>query len=42
MTSINSHIATALLLLRLSVFLVFLMWILDKFINPDHAAAIFD
>ncbi len=42
MTSINSQIATALLLLRLSVFLVFLMWTLDKFVNPAHAAAVFE
>ncbi len=32
----------ALLLLRLSVFLVMLMWTIDKFLNPDHAAAVFD
>lgn len=42
MTSTNSRIATALLLLRLSVFLVFLMWTLDKFVNPAHAAAVFE
>jgi len=42
MTSPHSRIATALLLLRLSVFLVFLMWTLDKFVNPAHAAAVFE
>jgi len=42
MTSTHSRIATALLLLRLSVFLVFLMWTLDKFVNPAHAAAVFE
>jgi hypothetical protein len=30
----------ALLLLRLSVFVVMLMWTLDKFVRPAHAAAI--
>ena len=31
-----------LLLLRLGVFVVMFMWTLDKFLNPNHAAAIFD
>lgn len=30
-----------LLALRLGVFLVMLMWTLDKFINPEHSAAVF-
>ena len=34
-------VANALLLLRLSVFVVMLMWTLDKFINPDHSAAVY-
>lgn len=37
----DRRIPVVLLLLRLSVFLVMLMWTLDKFVNPDHAAAIF-
>lgn len=37
----DRRIPLALLLLRLSVFLVMLMWTLDKFIQPDHAAAVF-
>ncbi|MEM9265815.1 MAG: hypothetical protein AAGA46_09855 [Cyanobacteria bacterium P01_F01_bin.13] len=37
----DKRISLALLLLRLSVFLVMLMWTLDKFIQPDHAAAVF-
>lgn len=37
----DRRISVALLLLRLSVFLVMLMWTLDKFVKPDHAAAIF-
>ncbi|MBW4555729.1 MAG: hypothetical protein KME59_07290 [Trichormus sp. ATA11-4-KO1] len=39
--SSDRRIAVALLLLRLSVFLVMLMWTLDKFVKPDHAAAVF-
>jgi len=39
----NNHnqLPLALLLLRLSVFLVMLMWTIDKFIRPDHAAAVY-
>lgn len=37
----NARIALSLLLMRLSIALVLLMWTLDKFIRPDHAAAIF-
>ena len=38
----QSRLATALLTLRLSVFLVMLMWTLDKFINPEHAARVYE
>lgn len=34
-------LSVSLLLLRLSIFLVFLMWTLDKFVRPDHAAKVF-
>ena len=37
----DARIALSLLLLRLSVALVILMWTLDKFLRPDHAAAVF-
>ena len=37
----DRRIPLVLLLLRLSVSLVMLMWTLDKFIKPDHAAAVF-
>lgn len=37
----SAKLANALMLLRLSVFLVMLMWTLDKFINPDHSAAVY-
>jgi len=36
------RITIALLLLRLSVFVVMLMWTLDKFIRPEHAASVFE
>ncbi len=32
----------SMLFLRASVFLVILMWTVDKFINPGHAAVIFE
>lgn len=32
----------SLFLLRLTVFLVMLMWTLDKFINPEHAADVYE
>lgn len=34
--------ANALLFLRLGVFLVIFMWTLDKFINPQHSAGVFE
>ncbi len=37
----NQSLRISLLLLRLSVFLVMLMWTLDKIINPAHAADVF-
>ena len=36
------RIQIALLCLRLSVFLVMLMWTVDKFVRPAHAASIFE
>ena len=38
----DSRIAQALLTLRLSVFLVMFMWTIDKFINPEHAARVYE
>lgn len=37
----DKRIAVALLTLRLSVFIVMAFWTMDKFVNPDHAAKIF-
>ncbi|MEQ8971980.1 MAG: hypothetical protein RIE73_16490 [Coleofasciculus sp. C1-SOL-03] len=39
--SSDNRIAIALLVLRISVFIVMLMWTLDKFVKPDHAAAVY-
>lgn len=38
----DNRIANALFALRLGVFIVMLMWTLDKFVNPQHSAAVFD
>lgn len=37
----SQRLRISLLLLRLGVFIVMLMWTLDKFVNPDHAAKVF-
>jgi putative oxidoreductase len=37
----DRRIPVALLSLRLGVFIVLLMWTLDKFVNPSHAAAVY-
>lgn len=41
MTSLEKRIAMSLLGLRLSIFLVMLMWTIDKLLNPAHAAAVY-
>ena len=35
-------LAIALLLLRLSIFLVMILWTFDKFLHPAHAAKVFE
>jgi putative oxidoreductase len=40
--SFDKKLGYSLLSLRLGVFIVMLMWTLDKFINPDHAAKVFE
>jgi len=40
--SLAQRLAISLLALRLGVFLVMLMWTLDKFVNPGHSAAVFE
>ena len=37
----NPRLPLALLTLRLGIFLVMLMWTLDKFVQPDHSAGVF-
>lgn len=41
-TNVPRRLPLALLMLRLSVFLVMLMWTIDKFIRPTHAISIFE
>ncbi|QDU82535.1 hypothetical protein Pla110_42930 [Polystyrenella longa] len=41
-TEIVRPLAISLLLLRMGVALVFFMWTLDKLLNPEHAAGIFE
>lgn len=38
----NQRLSVSLLLLRLTVFLVMLMWTVDKFVRPEHAAAVYE
>ena len=38
----DQKIKNALFILRLGVFIVMFMWTLDKFINPAHAARVFE
>ncbi|HDZ58172.1 MAG TPA: hypothetical protein ENI17_02840 [Pseudomonas xinjiangensis] len=35
------HLPLSLLLLRLGIFIVFLVWTLDKLVNPEHSAQVF-
>ena len=37
----NSALALSLFLIRLGVFLVFFMWTIDKFLNPEHTMRVF-
>lgn len=38
----QNRLALSLLAIRLSLFLVLLMWTLDKFIRPEHASHVFE
>ncbi len=38
----SNRIALALFLLRLGIFIVLAVWTLDKFMRPEHAAAVFN
>jgi uncharacterized membrane protein YphA (DoxX/SURF4 family) len=37
----NKKVQFSLLTLRLGVFIVFIMWTIDKFVNPEHTAGVF-
>ena len=39
---VDKRLQWSLLFLRLSVFLVMFMWTIDKFINPGHAAKVYE
>lgn len=41
MNNLEQRLSWALLALRVGVFIVMLMWTLDKFVAPDHAAGVF-
>ncbi len=38
--ALETRLATCLLLIRLGIGLVFAVWTLDKFVNPDHAVRV--
>ncbi len=38
----DSRLPAGLLVLRLSIFLVMLMWTIDKFLNPQHAIGVYE
>ncbi|MCK5138292.1 MAG: hypothetical protein KAQ85_00480, partial [Thermodesulfovibrionia bacterium] len=38
----NNRLPVALFFLRLGIFVVMFMWTIDKFIRPEHAAAVFE
>lgn len=42
MTEQDNKLQFSLLFLRLTVFLVMFMWTIDKFINPGHAAKVYE
>lgn len=39
---IKSKLALSLFLIRIGTAVVFFMWALDKFVNPEHAARVFE
>jgi len=41
-TPIAQRVSFVLLLTRISIFIVMIIWVIDKFANPDHAAAVFE
>ena len=41
-SNVQNRLQWSLLSLRLGVFIVMIMWTLDKFVNPGHSIKIFD
>ena len=41
-TPIAHRVSLVLLLTRISIFMAMIIWVIDKFANPDHAAAVFE
>lgn len=41
-TPIAHRVSLVLLLTRISIFIAMIIWVIDKFANPDHAAAVFE
>ncbi|MGD1864878.1 MAG: hypothetical protein ACFB0D_10005 [Phormidesmis sp.] len=41
-TPIAHRVSFVLLLTRISIFMAMIIWVIDKFANPDHAAAVFE
>lgn len=40
--TVEQKLPQALLALRVGVFIVMLVWTLDKFVNPDHASGVYE
>ncbi len=40
-TPLSQRVSWALLFLRIGVFIALLIWVIDKFVQPEHAAAVF-
>jgi putative oxidoreductase len=38
----RNRVGVALIVLRVTVFLVMLIWTIDKFVRPDHAASVYE
>ncbi len=40
-TPIARRVSLVLLLTRLSIFITMMIWVVDKFVQPEHTAAVF-
>ena len=40
-TPITHRVSLVLLLIRISIFIAMMIWVVDKFVQPDHAAQVF-